>query len=46
MEPVSGVLAGLGVFGIIGAVLLGTLLGILIPVWAIIDCAASRRERG
>jgi hypothetical protein len=44
MDPVSGVLAGLGVFGIIGAVLIGTLLFVLIPIWAIFDCAFSKRE--
>jgi hypothetical protein len=44
MEPVSAVLAGLGVFGIIGAVLIGTLLFVLIPIWAIFDCAFSKRE--
>lgn len=46
MEPLSGVLAGLGVFGIIGAVLLGALLLVLIPIWAIFDCAYSSRDSG
>ena len=46
MQTLSGVLGGLGIFGLIGAFLVGFLLFGIIPIWAIFDCALSKRGGG
>lgn len=46
MDALTAVLGGLGLFGIIGAVLVGGLMLVLIPFWSILDCAVSRRDNG
>ena len=46
MDAVTAALGALGIFGIISAVLVGGLMLVLVPFWAIFDCAASRRETG
>lgn len=41
----SGLLGGLGLFGILVAAFFGFLVLLLLPWWAILDCAFSRRTR-
>ena len=46
MELVGGLLGGLGILGIVGGVCLGFVTLLLLPWWAILDCAFSRRSAG
>src|SRR5262245_23732644 len=46
MEQVRGILAGLGVLGIVGGVALGFVTLVVLPWWAIFDCLFSRRSGG
>jgi hypothetical protein len=46
MPDYSQLLGGLGVVGILAAVLLGMVVLFVLPFWAIIDCLVSRRENG
>ncbi|MEO8585666.1 MAG: hypothetical protein ABI584_05865 [Acidobacteriota bacterium] len=43
MPTFGHLLAGLGAFGVVAAVLLAIVLLLILPVWAILDCAASNR---
>ena len=46
METISGVLAGLGMLGIVAGIVLGFLMLLILPWWAIFDCLFSRRSGG
>lgn len=46
MEIVSGLLGGLGLLGILAAALLGLVALLILPFWAILECALSRRTGG
>src|SRR5262245_19918991 len=46
MEQIGGLLGGLGVLGIDGAFILGVVTLLVLPWWAIFDCAFSRRSGG
>ena len=46
MELAGGLLGGLGILGILAGVCLGFVTLLLLPWWAIFDCALSRRSGG
>src|SRR5262245_13027511 len=46
MELVSALLGGLGALGVIGGVLLGFVMLLILPWWAVFDCIFSRRSGG
>ncbi|HXH27789.1 MAG TPA: hypothetical protein VNL37_02020, partial [Candidatus Polarisedimenticolia bacterium] len=46
MEILGNVLGGLGVMGLLAALMAGFLLVLVLPWWAIFDCAQSRRSGG
>lgn len=46
LEGLGGVLGGLGLFGIVAGLALAFIVGLVLPWWAIIDCALSRRSNG
>lgn len=46
MVNLGSVLSGLGFMGVLGAIVLGFLAFLVIPVWSIFDCAYSKLEKG